>query len=63
MSPTPAQTESTAIAALEEETFSNAWENSTLRNPLWSWFASLVSSTNPSNYERVAFDIGLQAND
>lgn len=59
----PAQPESSVIGVLEEETFLGAWENGTLRNPLWSWFASWVSSTNASNYERIAFDIGLQGND
>ncbi|HEY9857378.1 MAG TPA: hypothetical protein V6D05_16665 [Stenomitos sp.] len=59
----PAQTDTGAVAVMEEATFTNAWENQTLRNPLWSWFASLVSNTNPSNYERVAFDVGLKAND
>lgn len=55
----PASTDPSAIGALDEETFLETWENRPIRGAWWSSFGTWVTHTNPANYERLAFDVGL----
>ncbi|MNT87743.1 hypothetical protein D3C72_2281920 [compost metagenome] len=55
----PAQSDPDHVVILDEETFLGAWENEPIRGSWWSGIASFVANTQPANYERVAFDIGL----
>jgi len=55
----PANSDPSAVGALDDETFLSTWENRPIRGSWWSWFGTFVTNTNSANYERLAFDIGL----
>lgn len=56
----PANSDTEAVGILDEETFVSLWENEPIRNSWWSGLASFMANTNPSNYQRIAFDIGAK---
>ncbi len=55
----PANADRSGVGALDDETFLATWENRPIRGSWWSWFGTFVTNTNSSNYERLAFDIGV----
>lgn len=55
----PASADPAAVGALDAETFLATWENRPIRGAWWSFFGTWVTNTNPANYERLAFDVGL----
>ena len=58
----PAQPDPDKVVILDEASFLAAWENTPIRGSWWSGLASFIAHTQPANYERVAFDIGMNPN-
>lgn len=56
----PSNPDPTNVGALDADTFVAAWQNQPLRGSWWSFFATGLTNTNPDNYERIAFDIGVK---
>lgn len=56
----PSNSDTEAVGILDEETFVSLWENEPIRSSWWSGLASFMANTNPSNYQRIAFDLGIK---